>query len=167
MRSLIHRWSFVLIVCAVWRSGIAVGESKPDLPADTVTVFYRGKTHTLTGKAATELRDAALELLRTSCMENGNVASDTEIQQRYERAQKRSHILITFGKAVEVPKAGNNKTPVSVQTLMIPFSPDLDPETVYAKPGKPFRAFTEFTPDLCDTIRASLVKAGIYPAGSK
>jgi hypothetical protein len=167
MHSLIHRWAFVLIVCVIWRSGIAVGEPKPDLPADTVTVLFRGKTHSLSGKAASELREAALELLRTSCLENGRVSNDAEIQQRYERAKKRSQVMITFAKPVEVPKAGNNKTPVSVQSLMIPFSPDLDPETVYVMPGKPFRAFTEFTPDLCDTVRALLVKAGIYPADSK
>jgi hypothetical protein len=34
-------------------------------------------------------------------------------------------------------------------------------------PGKPFRAFTEFMPALCDPIRTALVKAGVYPADCK
>jgi hypothetical protein len=56
---------------------------------------------------------------------------------------------------------------------MIPFSPDLDPETVFVLPGKPGRlwrgdrAFRHFLPDPCDSIRESLVKAGIYPTDSK
>jgi hypothetical protein len=166
MFSPFRRLAIALLAIAICAPGMAVGETKPDLPAETVTVLFRGKMHTLSGKAAIDLRNAALALLRSSCEEIGGVANDSEIQQRYERGKKRSHILITFAKLVEVPKAGNNKTPVSVQSLMIPFSPDLDPETVYVLPGKPFRAFKEFTPDLCDAVRALLVKAGIYPVES-
>jgi hypothetical protein len=164
MPSSIHRWAITLIAGAVCAPGTAISEPKPDHPPYTVTVLYRGKTHTLEGKAATELRDAALELLRTSCSELKDIANNSEAEQRYEKAKKRSHVLIAFAKPVEVPRAGNNKTPVSVQSLMIPFSPDLDPETVYVLPGKPVRAFAEFMPDLCDALRASLVKTGIYPA---
>src|SRR5262245_61399596 len=108
----------------------AADDTDPAVPAGTVTVRYRGKTHTLTGKPAEEIRAASLRLLRTSCEEIGGVDNDAEDQARYARVKKRSHILITFDQPVEVPKAGNNKVPVLVRSLMVPFSPDLDPETV-------------------------------------
>jgi hypothetical protein len=51
---------------------------------------------------------------------------------------------------------------------MVPFSPDLDPETVYVLSGKRGeRAFMRFLPSPCDMIRAALVKAGTYPGDSK
>src|SRR5207253_1628740 len=78
--------------------------------------------------------------------------------------RKRSYVMITFEKPRSVPKAGNNKTPVYVRSLIIPFSPDLDPEVIYVLPGKPFRSFGEMTPDGFETIRSALVDARVYPA---
>ena len=167
MLTSIHRWAVFLIAGALGTAEVTAANPQPAVASDSVTVLFQGKRHILTGKQAEVVREAALDLLRTSCEEIRGVDNDADDQQRYERAKKRSHILITFAKHVEVPKAGNNRTPVRVESLMVPFSPDLNPETVYVLPGKPFRPFTRFIPEICDTIRESLVKAGIYPAGSK
>jgi hypothetical protein len=146
---------------------VAIADSKPDVPSDTVTVLYRGKTHTLSGKDAASVREAAIDLLRTSCTEVGNAGNDADIRNRYDRAMKRSHVRVTFAKPIEVPKAGNNKVPVRVETLIIPFSPDLDPESVYVLAGQPFRVFRDFLPDSCEPLRAALIKAAIYPADAE
>jgi hypothetical protein len=168
MRTSSHRWAVLLITGAIWVPEVSATDPKPDLPVGTAKVLYRGKTHTLTGKDAAPLCQAALGLLETSCKETGGVYEDGDVQRRYQRAQQRSHVLVTFARPVDVPKAGNNKIPVRVESVMIPFSPDLDPETVYVLPGKRGeRAFTRFLPDPCDAIREALVKAGIYPADSK
>lgn len=138
-----------------------------DTSAGTVTVLYRGKTHTLRGKDAATVQETAMRMLETSCAEIGGVDNDREIPVRYDRAKKRSHVLVTFARAVEVPKAGNNKVPVRVESLMVPFSPDLDPESVYVLPGRPFRVFQEFVPETAEDLHAALVKAGIYPTDAK
>jgi hypothetical protein len=168
MRTSLHRWAVVLIAGTLWVLGVHATALKPIDANDGVTVLYRGKTHTLTGKEAAAIRRAALDLLGSSCEESGGVYEDGDVQERHRRAKNRSHVLVTFARPVEVPKAGNNKVPVRVESVMIPFSPDLDPETVFVLPGKRgARSFTRFLPDPCDTIRESLVKAGIYPADSK
>jgi hypothetical protein len=140
--------------------GAVPAEAGP--PADAVTVLYRGRTHTLSGEHATAARTAGLAMLGSSCDER-DTSNDIEMHERYLRALKRSHVRITFAKAEMVPNAGNNKVPVQVNSLVVPFSPDLDPETVYVLPGKPFRAFSEFMPENCDLMRTALIKAGVYP----
>jgi hypothetical protein len=161
------RWAVTLIAGALWVPGVTTADLKPDTPSDTVTVRYRGKTHTLTGKDAATVRDAALDLLRTSCREIVGTDNDREIPIRYDRARKRSHVLVTFAKPIEIPKAGNNKIPVRVESLMVPFSPDLDPESVYVLPGRPFRMFQHFVPEACEPLHEALVKAGIYSADAQ
>jgi RNA polymerase sigma factor (sigma-70 family) len=137
-------------------------DRKSVLLEDVVTVLYRGKTHTLTGKQAEAVRNAGLGLLESSCEERV-VSIDAEATQRYATIRKRSYVLITFVRQLSVRKAGNNRVPVPVKSLLIPFSPDLDPEVVYVLPGKSLRMFAEMTPDGFDTIRSALVDAGIYP----
>jgi hypothetical protein len=157
-------WAIVLLAAAIWAPGLTGADPKPDAPSDTVTVLYRGKTHTLSGKDAATVREVAVDLLKSSCKEVGGVDRDREIPIRYDRARKRSHVLVTFAKPIDVPDAGNNKVPVRVEALMVPFSPDLDPESVYVLPGRPFRVFRDFTPEDCERLHKALVKAGVYPA---
>jgi uncharacterized protein (TIGR03067 family) len=89
------------------------------------------------------------------------------VDAEYARPLKRSCVLVTLADAVDVPKAGNNPS-VRVKSLMIPFSPDLDPETVYVAPGpRGVRGFREFIHEYCDDIRAALVAAGVYPADER
>jgi hypothetical protein len=161
------KWLLLLVpmlILAVPWSPRAAAQPKPvqPAPADQVTVLYRSHSYTLTGESAKAIRATALAMLRGSCEERQEVDNDNVIQRQFDKALKRSHVLVTFAKAEMVPKAGNNKVPVQVEWLMIPFSPDLDPETIYVRPGKPFRAFRDFDPDHCDDIRAMLIKAGIY-----
>jgi hypothetical protein len=163
MRTATLSSAIVVIAGFLWAPGVNAADPGPVGANDGVTVLYRGKLHTLTGKQAEVIRDAALDLLESSCEEIGGVDKDAEEQQRYEKAKKRSHILITFARPVKIPRAGNNKVPVRVDSLLVPFSPELNPETVYVKPGKPFRPFTRLSPDMYDQIRESLVKARIYP----
>jgi hypothetical protein len=147
---------------------VTAADPKPDVPPVTVTVLYRGKMHTLTGKQAAAVGDAALELLESSCQAAAGFYDDADVQERIQRAKKRAHVRVTFARPVDVPRAGNNKVPVRVESVLIPFSPDLDPETVYVLPGtRGERSFTRFVPDPCDTIREMLVKAGIYPADAR
>jgi hypothetical protein len=163
-----HCWTAVLIAGAAWVPTVPAADPKPDLPTNTVTVLYRGKTHTLTGKEVEVIQQAALDLLESSCKEIGGPTDHGGVQQRYLRAKKRSYVLVTFARPVDVPNAGNNTTPVRVESMMIPFSPDLDPETIFVLPGKRGeRAFTQFVNGPCDTIRESLVRVGIYPAEDK
>jgi RNA polymerase sigma factor (sigma-70 family) len=143
------------------RQKVRRDDPKPADSNDVVTVLYRRKTHTLQGKQAKAVRDAGLGLLEGSCEERD--VNDAEAAQRYATIRKRSYVLVTFSRELSVPKAGNNKVPVRVKSLLIPFSPDLDPEVVYVLPGKPVRAFAEMTPDGFETIRSVLVEAGIYP----
>ena len=155
----------VLVAAAVLVPGHLVADDpKPakDTSKDAVTVLYREHTVTLTGEHAREVRTLAVEMLRSACKERPEPQNNRTIAERYKAALNRSHVLITFAKTVEVPHAGNNKVPVQVEWLMIPFSPDLDPETIYVGPGKPFRVFADFEPDYCNDIREVLVKAGVY-----
>jgi hypothetical protein len=166
MQTSMLRLAVVVVTCAVLPANAA--DPNPGVPADRVTVLYRGKTHTLTGKAAATIRTAALDLLKSSCEETPGGEDNVGVQERYRRAKTHSHVLITFVKPVDVPRAGNNKTPVRVESLLVPFSPDLDPETVYVLPGKRGeRGFTQFTSDPCDAIREALVEASIYPVDGK
>jgi RNA polymerase sigma factor (sigma-70 family) len=129
---------------------------------DVVTVRYRGNMHTLTGKHAQAVRNAGLLLIGSTCLER-DISKDGEAALRYATIRKRSYVQITLARQRSVSKAGNNKTPVAVKSLLIPFSPDLDPEVIYVLPGKPFRAFAEMSLDGFETIRSALIEAGIYP----
>jgi tetratricopeptide (TPR) repeat protein len=132
------------------------------IPGNVVTVFYRGKTHTLSGTQAKVVRKAGLDLLKSSRRERA-ADNDPESLRRYAIIRNRSYVLIIFSRPLAVHRASNPKTPVKAKTLLIPFSPDLDPEAVYVMPGKPFRIFAEMNPDGFNTIRSALVGAGIYP----
>jgi hypothetical protein len=162
----INRSALVVALVAAAGVGSSIATNPPDaaLPVvvgDEVTVSYRGKAHVLTGKTAEEIRDAALALLRSSCKERP-LRNDDNARRLVESARRHPHVLLTFVKPRFVPRAGNNKGPVEVRSLVIPFHPDFDPEVVFVLPGKPFRAFDDMG-DGSESIRAALIRAGIYP----
>jgi len=116
----------------------------------------------LTGKVAKVVRNAGLDLLKSSSRERV-VINDPEAEHRYSTIRNRSYVRIAFAKPISVSRASTTKTPVKVKSLVLPFSPDLDPEVVYVHPGKPFRMFAEMNPNGFQTIRSALIDAGIYP----
>jgi hypothetical protein len=132
-------------------------------PPDTVTIVYRGQTHSLTGRNAENLSRAALRLLADSRTERA-LTDNQDLRRHFETAQKRSCIILRFATPHSVPKSARAAASVKVEQLVIPFSPDLDPQAVFVLPGQPARAFTDFRLDSCDDLRTMLVHARIYPA---
>ncbi len=157
----------VMGVCAPGASGATEAKwvkvpSEPPAAKDVVTVLYRGKTQELSGKVAKAVREAGLALLKSSGRERA-VDNDPAAERRYSMIRNRSYVRITFAKPLLLSRASNPKMAVRVKEMVIPFSPDLDPEVVYVHPGKPFRMFAEVMTDGFQTIRTALIDAGIYP----
>jgi hypothetical protein len=137
---------------------LAAAWAEDPKPPVTVTVRYRGTTQTLTGTSAQAVREIGLAILGAAGTER---AATAETRQRYATAQQRSSVLITFDPPATVARPG--QPAVEVASLLIPFSPDLDPETVYALPGQPFRALAEIPPASFAALRRVLVNEWIYP----
>jgi hypothetical protein len=146
-----------LVACAMaWFAAEAHG-------ADAVTVIYRGHTYGFTGRDAERLTAAALRLLTGSRTERP-LAGNDNLRRHLETARERSCIRFRFATPRSIPKTGTAAAGIAVEELIIPFSPDLDPQAVFVLPGRPARAFTDFRIVECDDLRTMLVHARIYPA---
>ncbi len=134
------------------------GKSTP--AAAEVTVFYRGEVYHFAGRDAENLSRAGVRLL-ASCRTEQAIADSESLRRSLETAQKRSGIVLQFAKPLSLRTAGTDA--LRVEKLIIPFSPDLDPQTVFVLPGRPARAFTGFRVRICDDLRSMLEHARVYP----
>lgn len=135
---------------------VALSTSAPaDPPAraeDDVAIVFRRETHLFTGKDRENLVRTAAKLLSDARISPPLAEDDSEHKQ-LTAIRERSCMTIRFAK----PPTEN------VESLVIPFSPDLDPQTLYALSGPHVRRLTHFANRTCDDLRAMLVHAGIYP----
>src|SRR5262249_52020033 len=156
--------ALIFACCAAWFAAALRGDDpKPAPAADEVRLVYRGETYGLTGRDADNLSRAAVKLLASSRTERP-LADNEDLRRHFETSQKRSSVLIRSAKPRSIPKVGNTAEPVPVEQVVIPFSPDLDPQAVFVLPGRPARAFADFRLGVCDDLRTMLVHARLYPA---